>query len=78
MSSLRWVVKDDRGCSNPVATNYNSLATINDGSCLTTSIGRDALLENKNTAVGRISLDNAGLNVSIGAPGAHMVRIVKL
>lgn len=39
LSSLRWVAKDDRGCTNPIASNYNALAAVNDGNCLTTGLG---------------------------------------
>ncbi len=78
MSALRWVVKDDRGCMNPISQNYNSLATVNDGSCIPTSIGRDALLRDGDLDLGRISIQQSGLNVSVTSTGNHSVDVVNL
>jgi hypothetical protein len=79
LSNLRWLVRDDRGCTINTATNYNPLATVNDGSCLVVGIGRDALLANEEFAdLGRISVDNSGLTVSVNQAGPHSVKVNRL
>jgi hypothetical protein len=78
LSSLRWVIKDDRGCMNPTAQNFNSLATVNEG-CIPTSIGRDALLRDAaDLEVGRISVADAGIRISIARTGAHSVQVASI
>ncbi|MDB5049085.1 MAG: hypothetical protein JWO30_2156 [Fibrobacteres bacterium] len=78
-SSLRWVAKDDRGCTNPVSSNYSSLATVNDGGCLTTGIGRDAILNDEGAdRFGRISVGSSAIDVSIDRDGPHSLAVVKV
>ena len=79
LSTLRWVAKDDRGCKNPNASNYNALATINDGSCLPVSNYRKAILADRNsTWFGTISLKNSILSVRINQEGPHSVEVHRL
>jgi hypothetical protein len=78
LSMLRWVVKDDRGCTDSRGTNYNALATVNDGTCTgITSIAGSAL-ENAEWNLGRISAQPAGLTVSISEPGMHSLEVVDM
>jgi hypothetical protein len=79
LSTMRWVMKDDRGCRNPLSSNYNSLATVNDGTCLPVGIGHDALLEDPGSGyIGRVSLNRSGIAVSVGRHGAHTVVVAKV
>ena len=78
LSMLRWVVKDDRGCTTPTASNYNSLATVNDGNCIPSSIGHDAMLEDAGLNLGRISVQSSGLTVDIAQGGSHSVAVTNL
>ncbi len=80
LSMLRWTVKDDRGCTNPAAQNFNSLATVNDpGVCVVTTVNRDAELRSGAApAFGRISVSGSAISVSIEQAGPHTVQITDL
>lgn len=77
LSTLRWVVKDDRGCTDATRANYNAMATVNDGTCTPTVSSRDALLSDGGSAqLGRISVRGLDLDVSVNHAGAHSVAVV--
>jgi hypothetical protein len=79
LSTLRWAVKDDRGCKNPAASNYNALATVGDGTCAPVSIGRNGLLRDGNSAViGNISADHSGIAVSLIREAPHFLQIASV
>ena len=78
LASLRWVAKDDRGCTLKTAQNYNPLATVSEG-CITTGIGRDALLQDKTSAsFGKISLVNSTIQIAVSVAGPHSVKVTKI
>ncbi|MDB5106694.1 MAG: hypothetical protein JWP91_4383 [Fibrobacteres bacterium] len=79
ISSLRWVVKDDRGCTQPTSSNYNPLATVNDATCIPTSIGRDALLtDDKSALLGRVSVDASSIGIAVNQEGPHSLKVIKM
>jgi hypothetical protein len=79
LTNLRWVAKDDRGCTDATRANYNAFATVNDGTCTPTSIGHDALLTDDESAMlGRISVANSGIDIAIGQAGAHALKVTKI
>ena len=80
LSTLRWVVKDERGCTNPAGSNYNALSTVDDGSCQGVAIlDRNITLEDRKSAiVGNISVDRSGIVVSMGREGPHVLQIFKI
>lgn len=75
LSTLRWVVKDDRGCTDATRANFSALATVDDGTCLPTAIGHDALLDAGAGSFGRVSVREKSLEVSVEAQGPHSVLV---
>lgn len=79
MSTLRWAVKDDLGCTNPSKpAQYNPHATVDDGeTCPSTSLipehGPDA-----GALFGKVMHGQDGLEIAIEKQGPHTVKVVTL
>ncbi len=79
LSTLRWVVKDDRGCTDSTKVNFNALATVNDGTCLPVSILQSAeLTADDSKLLGHISMENAAIVVSVEQAGPHSYKVAEL
>ena len=77
LANLRWVAKDDRGCTDKLASNYNPLATVSEG-CIAVGIGRNAQLNEGVNELGNISLVGSAIEIAIGAEGPHAVKVSKI
>lgn len=78
LANLRWVAKDDLGCTDSKGKNFNAQASLSDGSCDFGTGIQDAILDDGEINLGRISTKASGMTVEISKAGAHLVSVTNL
>jgi hypothetical protein len=84
LALLRWVAKDDRGCTKPWAPNYDAMATVDDGSCDPVGLDRRTSPQSPDSGPdpdsdpGRITIGPSAIRVAFTGNGRHTVEISDL
>jgi hypothetical protein len=76
LAVLRWVAKDDRGCTKPYAVNYNPLATVPWGCDIPIGARREGPpIARVKVLPGRRSAGGVSLDITVEGADGHSVVV---